>query len=106
LRGAVDGGDPDPEAHIHAVLLVELAAAQPQPLALELARQVLLGQGRPVVRQVRLVAHQHDRPGMTLATQGVDGLHGRMTRPDDDDRLCHDALLIYGPMSALHPRPK
>ena len=61
FAAAVDGRHSHAEPGLDAMLLVELRAAQPQPLALELAREVLLRQGRAVVGQVGLVAHQHDR---------------------------------------------
>ena len=104
LAGPVDGRDPHPEAGLDPVLLVELGAAQQQPLALQFARQVFLGQGRAVVGQVRLVADQHDRPGVPLAAQGVDGLHRRMARADDDDRLRHGCFASFsaGPPVARH----
>ena len=96
-RAAVDGRHAHAEPRLDAVLLVEVRAAQPQPLALELAGEVFLRQRRAVVGQVGLVAHQHDRARVALAAQRVDGLHRRVARADDDDPLCH----CVDPPSAL-----
>jgi len=45
LRAAVEGRHAHAESRLNPVLLVELGAAQPEPLPLQLAGQVLLGQG-------------------------------------------------------------
>jgi hypothetical protein len=89
LRAAVDGRHAHAEPGLDPVLLVELRAAQPQSLAREPAGEVFLRQGRAVVGEVGLVAHQHDPARVALAAQRVDGLHRRVARANDDDPLCH-----------------
>jgi hypothetical protein len=95
LGAAVDRGHAHPEAGVDAMLLVVLRAAQPQPLALQFAGQVFLGQRRAVVRQVRLVAHQHDGPGVTLAAQGIHRLHCSVPRPTMTTVCAITMLFIY-----------
>ena len=112
--GAVDGRDPHAEARVHLPLLVELRAAQQQALAFHFARQELLRQRRPVVGQVGLVAHQHDRALVCPSRRSVSiactdaWLAPTMTtvprswlRPDLVGALASGAprcRLIYGPV--------
>ena len=89
----VDCGDPQSELHVHQVLFVELGAAQQQPLAVHFTREVLLGQRRPVVGQVRLVADHDDAACVPFAAQRIDCLHCRVARTDNHHRLLRHANL-------------
>ena len=91
----VDRGDARTEPRLDPRLLVELRAAQQQPVALELARQELLRQRGPVVGQVGLVADQDDGTLVALAPQRIDGLDGGVAGADDDNGFTHSRF-IYG----------
>ena len=81
------GGLPQPELHL--VPVVERLVPERQPVDRQLARQKLLRQGRALVREVGLVAHQHQTPVKTRAAQGIDRLRGCLAAADDEDRGSH-----------------
>ena len=87
LVRTVDRGHPHAEFHLDVMLLVEMRAAQQQSLTLEFAGQIFLRKRRPVVRQERFVADQHDAPGVPLASKRVDRLHRGVARADDHHRF-------------------
>ncbi len=84
---AVDRRRPSAESQLAVLLLIERHRADPQPVGVELARQVLLRQRRALVGKLRLVTHQHQAPAEAVAPQAVDGLRRGMARADDHDSL-------------------
>ena len=58
-----------------------------------LALQVGLGQRGPLVRQLRLVADQRDRFGVSALAQGLDRVRGGKARADQDG----SGLRAHGP---------
>ena len=74
---------------LDAVLVVEGPMAKRQPVGCELAGQVFLRQRRPLIRELRLVAHQDDPALEALASQGVDGLRAGLAAANDEDRGGH-----------------
>src|SRR5262249_21784236 len=60
---------------------------QEQPLALHLAHEIGLGERRPLVGGIGLVAHLRDLAGKAFGAQGCDRLRGRLPCADDGDAL-------------------
>ena len=62
---------------------------------IDLGAQHVLGQRRPVVRQMNLIADQRDRPGVLGLAQLLGGARGGQTATDyDDASVCsHGAFL-------------
>ncbi len=89
LRRAIDRRHAHSEAHRDAAMLVELCAPELQPLACELACEVLLRQWRPVVRRFALVADQNNLAAMAFAMQGVDRLNGGVACANHHDAARH-----------------
>ena len=75
---------------------VEVRRPQQQPLTLQRAGQVFLGERRALIRQPGLIADQDDLPGEALAPQRIDGLDGRLAAAHDDDPFVHCSSLSMG----------
>ena len=96
LRGDVDGPCPLTEQHGDVVLVVELRGLERDVIGL--TAQDFLGQRRPVVRQVVLVAEDGDRAGVLRPAQLLSGARRGQPAPDDHDsptgahgQFLHDA---------------
>ncbi len=57
------------ELELDGMLIVEAAVPKQQPFGRHLARQELLRQRRPLIRQQVLVADQDETPGESFAAQ-------------------------------------
>jgi hypothetical protein len=90
--GHVEAGRAPPESQIEVEIVVRLFA-QRDLLRLPLACEQLLGQRRPVVRQMALVAQHHQRAVVALVAQGLGGAKSGERGADDHDRAQrgHDA---------------
>jgi hypothetical protein len=73
-------------------------------LALGLAAQVVLGQGRALVGPVRLVADQHHAPVEALLAEGFGSLGAGKRGTDDDVGIAHDGVGVTPPRN-LTPLP-
>ena len=86
VRG-VESHDGAPQQQLDVVRGIEALGMDVDPLALELAAQVVLGERRPLVGSLRLGADQHDATLEAPLTQRLGGLGARQARPRDHDRL-------------------
>ena len=69
------------------MLGVEALGVDVDPLALELAAQVVLGERRPLVGPLRLGADEHHAPLEAALAQRLGGLGAGEARPGDHERL-------------------
>ena len=83
VRRAVDAGHRDAEAQLDAVVGVPRRRVDVDRVAFGLAEQVVLGQGRPLVRPFGFVPDQHDRAVEPFPAQGFRGLGPGQSRPGD-----------------------
>ena len=83
LRGGVHRPRAVAEQHGDVVLVVELGRLERDVVGL--GAQHFLGQRRPVVGQMVLVADDGDRPGVLGTAQLFSGARGRQSAADDDD---------------------
>src|SRR5690606_7993791 len=71
------------------VIGVVLRWAKQQTLLLHRAGQIFLRERRTLIGMRRLVADEGDGALVALASERIDGLNGRLTRPDDGDSFYH-----------------
>ena len=91
----VDAGDRGAESQVDVVLAVPVPRMDVDRVAFGLARQVVLGQRRPLVGPFVLVADQHDRAVESLGAQRLRGLGPGQARSGDNKRfICGHCLTI------------
>ena len=67
------------------MLRVVIRMPDQQPVLLEGARQIFLGQRRTLIGQHVLIAYQRERAGVTALAQSLDRLRGGLAGSDDED---------------------
>ena len=88
--GAVDLGRPRARQVVDAVIAIERLRPHQQQIEADLALEVILGEGRALIGQHRLLTEQHDRAVETALAQRGGELKPGMPGPDDDyGFLCH-----------------
>src|SRR5450631_147536 len=97
--GRIQAGGSDTQLEFDMVLVVKRLMSKRQTVCRQLTGQELLGQRRPLIRQVRLVAHQYEATLETFAPQGVDGLRTGVATAYDEDRADDAASLGSGSAS-------
>ena len=70
-------------------LLVKGVRLQEQALAGKAAQQIGLGQGRALIGRIGLVADHGDGAGKAFGAQGLDRLHARLPRANNDNLFGH-----------------
>ena len=78
-----------PEPELDAMLVIERLMAERQAVVRQFTRQVLLGQRRPLIGQMGLVADEHQTSAKALAAQGVDRLRAGLTATQNENRRDH-----------------
>jgi hypothetical protein len=97
VRRAVDAGYGDAEAQLDAVIGVPRRRVDVDRVAFGLAQQVVLGQGRALVRPFGLIPDQHDWAVEPFLAQGLRGLGPG--QPCPGDHVC--AAPAHFPLSCL-----
>src|ERR1700730_9891796 len=94
------------------MFVVEGAVPERQAIGRHFAGQVFLRERRPLVRQLRFVAAQHQTAAKTFSPEGIDSLCAGLAAAYDEDggdhRIPWNACRIYGPRlySGSGPAPE
>ena len=93
-RRRVERGGAAAQHLVHAQLARAPLVGQHRLLGRPRPGEDLLGEGRPVVGQMALPAHQRDGPLVALGAQRLDGAPPGQGRADDDDRALGMQLFV------------
>jgi hypothetical protein len=85
------------------MLIVERTVPEGQTIGGHFAGQEFLREGRPLVRQVRFIAYQHQSAAKTLPPESIDSLCSGLAGAYDENRRNH-WILYSGSGHALKGR--
>ena len=90
----IDLADRGPEHETHVVIAPEALRAQRKRFRRPAVAEKLLGQGRPLIGKVRLVADHADGAGKSALAQAGGELSRGLAGTDDDNVLVHGVLAV------------